>query len=269
MAEIEVTYRNHVASVALNAPKRLNALSSENMVSLREAFAEINGNPEVRALVISGTGRGFCTGAEAKGLVRRAELGPPSPSDVAERRRNDTAFTPRRAGVYKPVIVAVNGICAGAGLHFVADADIVICGESATFLDPHTTIGQVSALEPILFAKTGIPMNAILRMVILGRNERIDATAALRLGLVSEVVPDDALMDRALELGDLASEASPEATQRSLRVIWDSLNHNLEDAYNAGYAAIGAHRAHPDALEGARAFVEKRRPVWSPEASTV
>ncbi len=263
MSEVEVSYSKHVATIALNAPKRLNALSAENMASLREVFAEVDSNPEIRAIVISGTGRGFCTGAEAKGLVARVEECPPQ-GDAAERRGKDTAFTPHRAGVYKPVIVAVNGVCAGAGLHFVADGDIVICAESATFLDPHTSIGQVSSLEPILFAKTGIPMNAILRMVILGRNERIDASAALRLGLVTEVVPDETLMQRALELADMASQASPEATQRSIRVIWESLNYGLEDAYNAGYTAIGAHRAHPDAVEGARAFVEKRAPVWVP-----
>lgn len=263
MSEIEVSYHQHVATIVLNAPERLNALSSENMISLREIFKQVGADPEVRVLVLSGTGRGFCTGAEAKGLVTRAQQGPPQ-GDVAERRGNDTAFTPRRAGVYKPVIVAVNGICAGAGLHFIADADIVLCAESATFLDPHTTIGQVSALEPILFAKSGIPLNAVLRMVILGRTERIDAAGALRLGLVSEVVPDAQLMARAGQLAELASQASPQAVQHSLRVIWDSLNHNLEDAYNAGYAAIGAHRAHPDALEGARSFVEKRDPVWVP-----
>jgi enoyl-CoA hydratase/carnithine racemase len=124
-------------------------------------------------------------------------------------------------------------------------------------------VGQVAALEPILFVKCGVPMNAVLRMVILGRAERLDANRALQLGLVSEVVPDDQLVARAQELGEQAAAASPAAVEASLRAIWGSLDHSLSDAYNLGYHAIGAHRSHPDAIEGAAAFVDRRTPVWS------
>src|SRR5919106_1594929 len=167
MDEVVVTLDGHVATVRLNDPDRLNPLPADSSI-LRNTFKELSADPEVRAIVVTGTGRGFCSGANVVGLGERAELARTQPSEApaaGSELQADTSFTPRRCGVYKPVITAVNGVCAGAGLHFLADADIVIAAESATFLDPHTTIGQVAALEPILFAKSGIPLNAVLRMV--------------------------------------------------------------------------------------------------------
>lgn len=264
MDEVVVSRDGHVATVRLNEPERLNPLPADSKV-LRETFQELGADPDVRAIVITGTGRGFCSGANVVGLAARAERARTNPDEAPASSSEllaDTSFTPRRSGVYKPVITAVNGVCAGAGLHFLADADIVIAGESATFLDPHTTIGQVAALEPILFAKSGIPLNAILRMVVLGSAERLDARAALQVGLVSEVVPDDELAARAQQLGEQASAASPAAVEASLRAIWGSLELPLAEAYVRGHQAIGAFRSHPDASEGPQAFREKRTPEW-------
>jgi enoyl-CoA hydratase/carnithine racemase len=243
-------------------------LRPDTMAFLGSLYKELDQDPSVRVIVVTATGRGFCTGADVVGLADRAakaasgdaeETAPPT---EAQRQAN-AGYTTRRAGVYKPTIVAVNGICNAAGLMFVCDADIAIAAESATFFDTHTTVGQVSALEPIIFSKGGVPLNALLRMVVLGKNERIDAQTALRLGMVSEVVADGELMKRAMELAQLVAEASPAAVQTSLRVIWQSLDQPLTDAFIAGHAAIGAHRTHPDALEGVKAFTEKRPPRWS------
>lgn len=265
-SDIEVSYQGFVATVRLTATERLNALTPDNNAALNRIFTQLGKDPKVRAILVTGTGRAFCAGAEVGGLAERAKriqagAAPPPTQQLGV----DTGFTPRRAGVFKPVIVAVNGICAAAGLHFIADGDIVIAAESATFLDPHTTVGQVSALEPILFARCGVPLNAIMRMVILGRLERLDAQTALRLGLVSEVVPDDQLLARAEELAEQASAASPAAIQASIRSIWEAFEHPLREAYQRGYEAIGAHRTHPDAVEGAAAFVQKRKPEWVEE----
>jgi enoyl-CoA hydratase/carnithine racemase len=263
-SEIEVSRKGYVATVRLTAAHRLGALTPENNATLHEVFVDLGNDPEVRAIIITGTGRGFCSGAEVGGLEERAKKvqagSGPAPATQLGR---DTGFTPRRSGVYKPVIAAVNGICAAAGLHFIADADIVIAAESATFLDPHTTVGQVAALEPILFVRGGVPLNAIMRMVILGRGERLDAHTALRLGLVSEVVPDDQLLARAEELGELAAEASPAAVQASIKAIWEAFEYPLSEAYRRGHEAIGAHRSHPDSVEGPKAFAQKRKPEWA------
>src|SRR6185436_7321501 len=89
-------------------------------------------------------------------------------------------FTARQAQVYKPVITAVNGVCAGAGLHFVADSDVVICSENATFVDTHVNVGQVTALEPIGLARR-VPMGVVLRMVCMGKAERLSAQRAYEI----------------------------------------------------------------------------------------
>jgi enoyl-CoA hydratase/carnithine racemase len=267
-SQVEVSRSGHVETVRLTATERLNALTHEDMDDLRTAFRRAEADPEVRCIVITGTGRAFCSGAHVGGLAKRAaarqaasvsasgpEAAPAGPTAAG-------AFTPRRMGIFKPVIVAVNGVTAGAGLHFIADADLVIAAASATFVDTHTSIGQVTALEPMLFVRGGVPINQVMRMVILGRAGRISAQEACRIGLVSEVVPDEQLAERAQELGDLASSVSPAAVQRSIEAIWSALELPLSEAYARGQAAIMDHRSHPDALEGAQAFVEKRAPRW-------
>ena len=155
----------------------------------------------------------------------------------------------------------MNGVCAGAGLHFVADADIVICNEAATFLDTHVNVGQVTALEPIGLSRR-IPFGLVTRMVCMGRHERITAQRAFDIGLVSEVVPAGQLMDRALEMARQVATASPATLQISLRAIWEGLDMGLTDAYHNGWGPLTAHWDHPDAAEGPKAFLEKREPHW-------
>jgi enoyl-CoA hydratase/carnithine racemase len=146
-------------------------------------------------------------------------------------------------------------------MHFLSHAEIVIAGENATFLDTHVGVGQVSGLEATCLARR-IPLEAVLRMVVLGRSERLDAHKAMRLGLVSEVVPRERLLDRALELARLAASNSPHAIRHSLQALWQGLDLGLEDALANAWNHIVEHRSHPDSREGGRAFLEKRAPDW-------
>ena len=171
-------------------------------------------------------------------------------------------FTARHIHLYKPVITAVNGICAGAGLHFVVDCDIVIASDEATFTDTHVNAGQISALEPIGLSRK-IPLGAVTRMLTLGRNERMSAQRAYELGLVSEVIPHEQFMDRAMELAEMAASVSPATVQRSLQVLWESLDLSLEKALDRGWTTVKAHYPHPDATEGPLAFAERREPNWA------
>jgi enoyl-CoA hydratase/carnithine racemase len=160
-----------------------------------------------------------------------------------------------------PTIVAINGVCAGAGLHFVADGDIVIASNKASFVDTHVNVGQVTALEPIgLMRKASL--GAVLRMVLLGKAERLNAEQALETGLVSEVVEPEALLDRALALADIVAQGSPAAIAGSLKAVWDAYELPLSEAYANGFDILIRHRAHPDAVEGPAAFLEKRAPNW-------
>ena len=238
----------HVVVLTINRPDRLNAFSRSVRFKLTELWPKLDADPDVRAVVVTSAGdRAFSSGGDVSELDGDEDY---------------PRYTARQAGVFKPMIVAVNGLCASAGLHFVADGDIVICSENATFFDTHVHVGQVSALEPIGLSRR-MPLGEVLRMVTLGKTYRIDAQRALQLGIVSEVVPLGGLRDRAVELGHIAATASPQTVQESLRAIWEGLDRGLDDALQHGYRILERHRTHPDATEGPAAFVEKREPRWT------
>jgi enoyl-CoA hydratase/carnithine racemase len=156
----------------------------------------------------------------------------------------------------------VNGVCAGAAPHFVADSDTVLAGASARFVDTHVTVGQVTALELIGLLRQ-VSLEHVLRMVVSGRAGAVDADEAVRIGAADEVVPDDRLLERAMELAAIAASVSPATVQASPRAVWHSFEPPLSEAYDYGHQLIRAHRDHPDALEGVAAFAERRDPLWS------
>jgi enoyl-CoA hydratase/carnithine racemase len=151
----------------------------------------------------------------------------------------------------------------GGGLHFVADSDLVLCSETASFFDTHVKVGLIAGLEPVGLARR-IPLEAVLRMALLGGSERLDAKGALACGLVGEVLPPARLLPRAHELAAKIAEHSPTALARSKRAIWESLDVGLDEALERAWKQINEHTGHPDLDEGSRAFVEKRRPRWAP-----
>jgi enoyl-CoA hydratase/carnithine racemase len=250
---LRVERHEYILEVTLNRPERRNALDDTLIGELRELWADPARLSGIRCVVLTGAEPGFCAGADMSLLSRdRSD----APVDVREELR----FLPG-AQIVCPVIVAVNGVCAGGGLHFVADADIVLAAENATFLDPHVSVGHVSALEPLglwLRASAGV----VTRMALIGSSERLTAQAALTAGLVSEVVPAAELRARAMELADLISQNSPAAvaaTRHAIRSFEESV---LARSFQDGWDAIRAHWTHPDSLEGPQAFIEKRAPRW-------
>lgn len=248
----------HVLKLTLNRPERLNALNRPMQLMLEAAFREAESDADIRAVLITGAGRAFCSGADMEGLAAGAK-GETDPAKI-----DLPKFTMRMAKVFKPTICAVNGVCAGAGLHFVADSDIVIASPNASFVDTHVNVGQVTALEPIGLMQR-MSLSAVLRMVILGKAERLSAEQALTAELISEIVPAESLEARAMALAEIAASVSPAAVQRSLRAVWEALDLPLGAAYANGFDILIRHRSHPDASEGARAFIEKRAPRWDPD----
>jgi E-phenylitaconyl-CoA hydratase len=257
MTKVQFEVVDGVAVVTLNRPESLNALDAETHALLAENWVEIRSRREIRVLVFTGNGRGFCVGMDLKYVGERGEFRKTDPNATELH-----TMTPLSNDVWLPTIVAVNGVCAGGGLHFVADADIVVASSAATFTDPHVTYGQVAALEPIgLIPRIGLGNS--LRLALLGRAGRFDAAEALRICLVDEVVEPDELLPRALELATAISRNSPAAVRRTKRAIWESLDVPPAEAMRHGWEAFRSHREHPDALEGPRAFAERRDPVWS------
>jgi E-phenylitaconyl-CoA hydratase len=255
--DLQVERRGAVLVVTINRPERMNALSQEAHDGFLATWTGLKDDPTVRAIVISGTGeRAFCTGMDLKAF---AERGGPRPvkADVHEELR----LTPLQCDVWLPTIVAINGVCTGSGLHFVADADVVVCSENGSFLDTHVSVGQVAAVEPITLLPR-IGLGNTLKMTVLGRHGRIGPEEALRISLVDEVVEAENLLDRAIELAELAATGSPAAIEGSKRAVRGALDRSLTEAMQYGWELLLAHREHPDSHEGPIAFAEKREPKW-------
>ncbi len=151
--------------------------------------------------------------------------------------------------VWKPVVCAVHGLCAGGAQYFVNESDIVICSDDAVFFDPHANVGIVSALEPMGMLHRGVPLGDVLRWALMGNEERITAATALRLGLVTEVVTREALRERAREIALSIAGRNPKAIQGTVRAIWESLDLTRTPALNNGFAytLIGNYPVEPAA----------------------
>jgi enoyl-CoA hydratase len=242
-----------------NRPEQLNAMNARMRDEFAEAWTELDEDPDVRVIVHTGNGRAFQTGVDV------AEIA--SDGVGMERYRTsledwDLHFTSWHQQVWKPVITAVNGICAGGAFHWVADADIVICASDAQFFDPHVSVGQVVSIEAIALLRK-IPAEAVMRMALVGRHERMPAQRAYELGMVSEVVdPPERLRERAQELGETIARNSPAAMAATKRALWGALEMGLTDACKAGARELVSMWGHPDQAEGPKAFAEKRDPQW-------
>jgi enoyl-CoA hydratase/carnithine racemase len=255
-----VERRGHVGWLVFDRPDAGNAMNATMFAELEQAWLELDADPLVRVVVTTGNGPAFQTGVDVKQMARdRGALRRFS----RQTRDADLRFTAWHLGVAKPVIAAVNGTCAGGGLHFVADADIVIAASDATFLDPHVSVGQVVAYEGIALARKS-PMETVLRMALVGRHERVTARRAHQLGIVGQVVdPPTALRDAAQELAEKVARNSPAAMAATKRALWAALESGLTTACHAGAQELVGLWGHPDQEEGPRAFAERREPQWA------
>ena len=249
-----------VGWLIFNRPDSSNAMDATMLDELEQAWAELDADPSVRVIVNTGEGRAFQTGVDVVQLSRAPEA---MRGQSRRTRRAELRLTAWHNQVWKPVIAAVNGVCAGGGLHFVADADIVIAAANATFLDPHVSVGQVTAYEVIGLARK-VPVEAVMRMALVGRHERITAPRAYELGMVSEVVdPPEQLREVAQELAEKIAQNSPAAMAATKRALWGALESGLTDACQAGAAELMSMWGHPDQTEGPSAFTEKREAHWA------
>lgn len=262
MAETPLTFEieGEIAVVTLNRPAQGNSINPDMILALEAAWTRAEADPVIRVVIITGAGeRHFCTGA----AVEKLEMGEGTlvnlPNAVANR------FSPRMWGVSKPVICAINGLVNGGGLHFLADSDIVIAHGGVELMDTHVSVGQVSALESIgVVRRAGI--GAALLMGLAGRGYRMPAARAYQLGLI-DLLEDDAptVMARARSLALAIAANSPQAMALTKRAIWGATEFPDPQASNVGWELLKSHWAHPDFIEGPKAFGEKRPPRWDPD----
>jgi enoyl-CoA hydratase/carnithine racemase len=256
---LQVERHGHVGWLIFDRPKAANAMNATMMGELEQAWLELDADPQVRVIVNTGNGAAFQTGVDVVQLAKDKD----AMRKFSRQTRDATLrFTSWHLGIWKPVIAAVNGTCAGGGMHFVADADIVLAAANASFVDPHVSIGQVVAYEGIALARKS-PMEAILRMALVGRHERLSAERARQLGILSEVVdPPEQLRERAQALAETIARNSPAAMRATKQALWGALESGLTDACRNGAQLLAGLWGHPDQDEGPRAFAEKREPDW-------
>ena len=175
----------HVATITLDRPDQMNSFNETMCDEIAEAWATVRDTDDIHVAVLRANGeRAFCTGIDVKNGAWWFDRNIWTQDDPG------VYLGPRSHKVWKPVVCAVQGMCAGGGQYLVNESDIVICSEDATFFDPHANASIVSALEPIGMLHRGVPLGDVLRWALMGTEERLTAETALRLGLVSEVVAE-------------------------------------------------------------------------------
>jgi enoyl-CoA hydratase/carnithine racemase len=229
---------DNVATITLNRPDAMNSFNDAMAADMTWAWETVRETEDIYCVVIQANGeRAFCTGIDVSSEI---------PWFMKENTWNtfdpgETLGPKLRHKVWKPVVVAVHGLCAGGAQYFLNESDIIICSDDAVFFDPHANVGIVSALEPIGMLHRGVPLGDVLRWALMGTEERITAATALRIGLVTEVVPRADLRDRAREIAVSIAARDTQAVQGTVRAIWESLEMPRNIAINNGlsYTQIG------------------------------
>jgi len=251
LSTLEFEVSDHVATVTLNRPERMNSFTETMAHELSAVWATVRDDEGIRVAVLRGSGeRGFCSGIDVnEGTWWRHK-------PIFDQEDPGELLGPKAHRVWKPVIGALHGIVAGGAMYFVNECDFCICSESTTFFDPHANGGIVSALEPMGMRALGVPYGEVMRWALLGSEERISAQTALRIGLVTEVVPNDQLYPRAMQLAREIAGRRPNAIQGTVRAMWESrdLPPTLAARNGKFYTDLGnAGAGRPDARASKRA----------------
>jgi enoyl-CoA hydratase/carnithine racemase len=244
-----------VAYVTLNRPDRMNALGPGVKAGLVDAFKKVRQDPSVRVAVMTGAGnKAFCAGADLK--ERAAKQTPnvdPSTCPLDELPRSDTIVLE----TYKPVIAAVNGYALAGGCEMALACDIRIASENAVFGLTEATRGMGANFASIMLQYV-VPRGIAMQMLFTG--DHMTAQDALRYGLVNEVVTQSELMPRASALAEKIAKNAPLSLRRMKELAVKSLGIPLAAAVRMGPGPSPYESE--DSIEGARAFGEKRSPVW-------
>jgi enoyl-CoA hydratase/carnithine racemase len=213
---------DHVALVTLNRPEVLNAFNPTMEAELASLWQALQHDDDVRCIILTGAGdRAFCVGIDRDASIGSADvsdghLGYSTPwvfDDPGKR------IGPKANELWKPVIGAVRGMACAGAFYMLGETDFIIAGRSATFFDPHVTFQMPAAYEPIHLIQK-MPLQEVLRMALLGAHERMTAQRAYEVGLVSEVVDDDDVLEAARWAANAIASASPLVIQGTLRAIW-------------------------------------------------
>ena len=257
---ITVEIENNVCWVTLNRPDALHAFDLTMQEEVRATWRALRVLDDVHCAVLTASGdKAFCVGID-RGQDMTAmgggQLYGTSNNFMYDDPGDDLG--PKACDLWKPVIAAVNGICCGGAFYLIAECDIIIASDNATFFDPHVTYGMAAVYEPMKMLQR-MPLGEILRLTLLGNHERMSAETAHRIGLVSDVVSSADLHDAANVLATAIASQPPTAVQASMRAIWAANDLGRESAL-AMAPAILTTGMDPDALaQGQEAFTSGAR----------
>ncbi|RZN71356.1 MAG: enoyl-CoA hydratase [Candidatus Methanolliviera hydrocarbonicum] len=257
---IKMEYKNlimerkeHVGIITMNRPYTLNALNSDLMSEMLTAFEELEGDERIGAIVLKGAGKSFCTGHDLKEL---ATLSPLDRRDVFGRSVKIWEYIARMT---KPVIAAVHGYATAAGCGMAAACDLVIASEDAKFQTPGVDIG-VFCITPMVPLSRSVGMKRSVEMLFTG--DIISAKEAEKIGLVNKVVPNDKLIDSALELAKRISEKSWAALHIGKPAFYSIFDMDYIHALEYARDLITLASTSEETVEGITAILEKRAPRW-------
>jgi len=253
---IDFSLSQHVATLTINRPERMNAMDAAHYEALSSAWTRVRDDPEIRVAIVTGAGeRSFTAGADLKSFLNAQ----PALSETLLTQKNQ--LLNRGLEVWKPVIAAVNGHCHGGGMTLMLASDLRLAVEHATF--------SVSEIKRGVFPANGgtqrltqqLPHAIAMELLLLG--DSIDAATALQWGLINRVVSSSELMDTAMALAQRLAAHAPLAVQATKELAIRSRDVDLATGLRLEQLMLRLLQTSEDLAEGARAFAEKRQPNFT------
>jgi enoyl-CoA hydratase/carnithine racemase len=257
-----------VATVMLNRPERHNAFNSLMQREVRSLWRGLRRHDDVHCIVLTGAGeKAFCTGIDRMEQMGGETTDSTDPSVVGS---GSTPFMfndpgdnlgPKSCDLWKPVIAAVNGMACGGAFYMLGEVEFILAAEHATFFDPHVTYGMTASFEPMHMAGI-MPFGEIMRLSLMGNYERLSAARAREIGLVSEVVPPEQLLERAQLLASRIASQPALAIEGTVRALWAARELGQRQALRLGYAYVAMGTNQDSIAEGQKLFESGARIDW-------
>lgn len=253
---IDLILENHVATITINRPERMNAMDAEHYAALSGAWERVRDDPEIRVAIITGAGeKAFSAGADLKSFLNQQ----PSLSELMLTQKNQ--LLNRGLEVWKPIVAAVNGYCIGGGMTLLLATDLRVCTEHATFSVSEVKRGVFPANGGTQRIAQQLPHPIAMELLLMG--DTFDAQTALRWGLVNKVVKASELMATAQEYAQRLARNAPLAVQSAKELALRSRDVDLATGLRMEQMMLRLLQTSEDVVEGTKAFVEKRTPAFT------
>jgi len=250
---VEIEIRGQVAIIWLNRPNQRNSINLGLTTGLRDAIRQVEENPDLRVAILAGRGEAFCAGMDLKAF----DAGDHHDIIFGEGRFAGFVDLPRR----KPIIAAVHGFALAGGFELMLACDMVVAGESSQFGVPEACVGLFAAAGGCFRLAARMPLVKAKELMLTGT--MITAKEALQYGLLNHLVLDDQVLDRALKLADGILACAPLSVEMGLELTKSAATSQETEIWEQNNALFAKVLNSNDAKEGARAFIEKRSPVWT------